>query len=202
MLGRIMAVPPKKTNYDRALEKYGPGPKALRWRNYRTAAVRYRSLLVGLEIQHKSVLDVGCGMGDLLPYLHAQTQNFSYLGVDINKDFIDIARQRYEGHDFKVLDPFTSALGTTYDIVVLSGALNANEENWLENRKRKISALYELANEAAVFNMAGGLEELPNTEQIAYASVRDILDFCSTLTPNLVLQTQYLAKDFTITLFK
>lgn len=39
-----------------------------------------------------SVLDIGCGFGNLLEYL---PKNISYLGVDINQNYINHAKKRY-----------------------------------------------------------------------------------------------------------
>jgi hypothetical protein len=50
--------------------------------------------------------------------------------------------------------------------------------------------------------MAGGLKPIPNDSLIAYADAQEIFDFCRTLTPRVILRTEYLAKDFTIVMFK
>jgi hypothetical protein len=141
-------------------------------------------------------------MGDLLPFIYAKAEKFDYLGVDIVPEFIEVAKKRYEGHDFRVLDPFTEDVGRNFDIVVLCGALNANKTDWLENRKTKIKRLYELADKCVAFNMAASFEQVQQDQRVAYANPKEILDFCSTLTPRIILKTHYHPKDITIVLFK
>src|SRR4051812_3519851 len=86
--------------YQRALDTYGEGPQGLHWVDYQSMAVRFRNLVADLDIKGRSILDAGCGMGDLLPYLHAKHDDFKYLGMDINPNVIKIAKRRYEGNDF------------------------------------------------------------------------------------------------------
>jgi SAM-dependent methyltransferase len=188
-------------SYGDAFKEHGESPKALHWTNYRSQALRLRILVADLEIEGKTILDAGCGMGDLLPFLYTKSANFTYLGVDIEPQFIKIAKKRYEGEQFKVFDPFTKPLGS-FDLVLSSGVMNSNISNWLEARKQMISALFEQATEALAFNMAGGFEPAHTSGRIAYANAQDILDFCKALSPNIKLRYDYHPEDFTITIFK
>src|SRR4051812_34269584 len=120
--------------YQDAFKLYGASPKSLQWYTYRSAALRFRELITDVPIENKSILDVGCGMGDLLPFLYAKSPDFRYLGVDVSEDFINIAKKRYEGHEFMVADPFKKDLGRTFDIVLLSGVLNIKVPNYVEER--------------------------------------------------------------------
>lgn len=51
-------------------------------------------------LKKKSILDIGCGTGTLLEYIKPG----SYLGIDINSDFINLAKKKYPGFNFKVLN--------------------------------------------------------------------------------------------------
>lgn len=188
-------------DYDKALTQFGPGPKALLWWDYKSMALRFRELVKELDIEGKTILDAGCGLGDLLPYLYARSDNFKYLGVDRKKEFIEIAKKRYEGHDFQVGDPFNRRIGL-FDVVLSSGVMNGNARNWLAKRKRMIANLYDQTGEILAFNMAGGIKPIPNDSLIAYADADEIAGFCRTLTPRVELRTGYLPKDFTIVMRK
>jgi len=188
-------------DYEKSLERFGPGPKALLWWDYRSMALRFRELVKDVPIEGKTILDAGCGMGDLLPYLYAESTNFKYLGVDKNKAFVEIAKKRYEGHDFKVGDPFNGRIGM-FDVVLSSGVMNGNTKNWLAKRKKMIASLFDQTGEVLAFNMAGGLRPIPNDSLIAYADAREIADFCQSLARKVVLKTDYLDKDFTVVMYK
>lgn len=188
-------------DYDKSFERFGAGPKALLWWDYRSMALRFRELVSEVPVHGKSILDAGCGLGDLLPYLYAKSPDFRYLGVDKKKEFIEIAKQRYEGHEFKVGDPFNQQLGM-FDAVLSSGVMNGNVDNWLAKRKKMIANLFDQTGEVLAFNMAGGFKRPPDDSLIAYADPAEILEFCKTLSPRVVLKANYLKNDFTIVMFK
>lgn len=190
-----------REDYSNSLAQYGPGPKALLWWDYRSMAIRFRELVRDVPVDGKTILDAGCGMGDLLPYLYAKAPNFNYLGVDKTSDFIEIAKKRYEGHNFKVGDPFKKKVGT-FDVVLSSGVMNGNYDGWLERRKQMISALFEQTGEVLAFNMAGGLKPIRDDSLIAYADAAEIFEYCKTLSSRVILRSQYLDRDFTIVMFK
>lgn len=192
---------PRREDYGQALKNYGPGPKALLWWDYRSMAIRFRELVRDVPVEGKSILDAGCGMGDLLPYLYAKSVNFNYLGVDRSKDFIKIAKQRYEGHQFKVGDPFRRP-ERLYDVVISSGVMNGNVDNWMAVRQQMIASLWDQTGEVLAFNMAGGLKPARRNSLIAYADAREVFGFCKTLAKHATLNTRYLHNDFTIVMSK
>src|SRR5579862_30247 len=188
-------------DYDKSLAEFGPGPKALLWWDYRSMAIRFRELVKDVPIKGRYIMDAGCGLGDLIPFLYAKSPEFRYLGVDKKPEFIKIAQARYEGHDFKVGDPFKHRLGL-FDVVISSGVMNGNVKDWRQKRLKMIANLFDQTGEALAFNMAGGLRPMPPDSLIAYADAREIFDFCKTLTRHTHLNTSYLHNDFTIVMFK
>jgi len=189
-------------SYQNSFAQHGESPKALQWSSYKAAAIRYTQLVADLNIENKSILDVGCGMGDLLPYLYSKNLDFDYLGVDIVPDFIEIAKKRYLGSAFDVFNPFDDELTQTYDIIVSSGTMNIKTPGWENRRKMMIEHLYKYANEALAFNMAGWMQESSEGKKIAFAHIPDIFEFCRSLTPKVILRNHYNAKDFTIVMYK
>ena len=190
-----------KEDYDWSLQQFGPGPKALLWWDYRSMAIRFRELVKDVPVDGKSIMDAGCGLGDLLPFLYAKSVNFRYIGYDRKPEFIDEAKKHFEGHDFKIGDPFNNRLGL-YDVVISSGAMNGNAKNWLKKRKKMIANLFDQTGEVLAFNMAGGLKPIASDALIAYANADEIYQYCRTLAADVRLNTSYLDKDFTITMFK
>jgi SAM-dependent methyltransferase len=188
-------------DYDKSLEQFGPGPKALLWWDYRSMAIRFRELVRDVPVEGMTVMDAGCGLGDLLPYLYSKSVNFRYTGYDLKPEFLDYAKRHYEGHDFKVGDPFHNRLGL-FDIVISSGVMNGNVKGWLRKRQKMIANLFDQTGVALAFNMAGGLRPIPDDSLIAYADANEIYEFCKTLTKHVEMNTRYLDKDFTITMFK
>jgi SAM-dependent methyltransferase len=167
-----------------------------------SAAKQYHQIVKGIDFENKTVLDAGCGMGDLLPYIYSKSLNFDYLGLDVVPEFIDIAIKRYEGHRFMVEDPFSDRFKQHFDVVISCGVMNHNSINWLDNRKKMIAKLFSLSNQVLVFNMTGGFYNSKEVKNIAYASITEIFNFCSQLSTKIILRAQYDENNFTIVLFK
>jgi SAM-dependent methyltransferase len=83
--------------YERLLRQHGRTPRALAERSSDKDQEFYEHLFDGVELpEHLSVLDIGCGMGDLIDFLQLrQAQIDSYLGIDLVGAFIDICQKEY-----------------------------------------------------------------------------------------------------------
>lgn len=78
------------------------------------------------------VLDVGCGLGDLL----AATRPSRGLGVDISPATIELARARHPHLEFRAAEAETLDLGgETFDAVVLSDAVGHLDDVWAVFRR-------------------------------------------------------------------
>lgn len=190
--------------YRRNFNKYGVSPKALKWKDTHAQDRRLKEIVKDIDFEGKSVLDVGCGFGDLIPYISAKTDNFKYTGIDIVPEFIEFAKSKYPQHEFQALDYFSKPTSETYDIVISSGTLNNRTQDPMEDRKKNISTLFEHAREVLAFNMAGGYPQPQNSDKssIYYADSRLVVDYCLQLSSKVVLRHNYHPKDFTILLFR
>lgn len=66
------------------------------------------------------ILDYGCGVGDLVPFLLSNYKDFNYVGVDINEKFIDDAKRTYSGYDFRKIDS-PLEIDAEFDVIVALG---------------------------------------------------------------------------------
>ena len=188
----------KKRSYAKSYQRHNGGVRSLQWANYRAAAIRLRELVQNIPLEGKRILDIGCGFGDLIPFIAAQTLNFTYTGVDLLHEFTEEAQKRYPECKFVTADYFSKPFGT-FDVIFCSGALNGRGDA-IEERKRKIQKMFNNAKEVLIFNMAGGTN-IQNSEnsKLFYADSTDILSFCISLTPKIIFKQHY---HFTITMFK
>jgi len=193
----------KLNSYRASLAKYGVSPRALKWKTKEAALVRYRELFWDLDIEGKSILDVGCGFGDIINFLKSKTNNFSYFGIDLVPEFIEIARRNHPEANFVIGDFFSYKFERSFDIVVCCGALNSALEN-LESRFEAIKKMFSLASWALSFNMAGNHPQPLNKKggRVYYVDSLEVLNFCFSLTSNLIFRHHYREKDFTIVMFK
>src|SRR6185295_376051 len=83
--------------YERLLRQHGRTPQALAERADDKDLEFYQHLFHGIELPNTlSVLDIGCGMGDMIDFLQLrQTSIRSYLGIDLVGPFVDLCRLEY-----------------------------------------------------------------------------------------------------------
>lgn len=107
----------------RHLEKvqnfYETAPTELRWgaRGYRTLLAHYYNLIVPADA---SVLEIGCGSGELLARLKAARKT----GVDLSPKQIAAARRRVPEAQFHVGAGELVELNGTFDVIIISDTLN------------------------------------------------------------------------------
>lgn len=69
--------------------------------------------------KNTSILDVGCGPGNVAQYLLQQHSDFNILGIDIAPNMITLAEKNNPSATFKVMDALSlPKLNTTYDGIV------------------------------------------------------------------------------------
>lgn len=194
----------KINEYKGKFQTHGVWIKSLKWNSYKTAALRYKEIVNNLPLEGKSVLDVGCWFGDIIPYINSRADIFSYLWVDMMQEFIDVAKQKYPDFDFVLGDYFGEyTTKKRFDIVLCCGALNSNLVNVVSYRKKNIKKMFDSAKECMVFNMAWWFDiKNKKDSKVYYADVQDIFKYCLSLTKKIILKTQYSEKDFTIYMFK
>lgn len=67
-----------------------------------------------------SLLDYGCGIGDLLKYLEDNGKNLSdYIGLDINNKFIQFAKKSYPDNKFKKITKVEDITGKWDNVCVI-----------------------------------------------------------------------------------
>jgi ubiquinone/menaquinone biosynthesis C-methylase UbiE len=66
------------------------------WYNNETQYKRFDEIIkIGIK-NNDTVLDFGCGLGDLYTYCRENNLYINYIGVDINKKFININNKKFE----------------------------------------------------------------------------------------------------------
>jgi SAM-dependent methyltransferase len=111
--------------YEEFLSAHNDDARKVAWRSKFDQELRFETLLEALDDDGPfSILDVGCGLGDLFAYLNRTGRDADYLGVDIVPAMVERARERHPDGRFEVLDLLTQTPEpSTFDIVVASGSL-------------------------------------------------------------------------------
>ncbi|PTN11640.1 class I SAM-dependent methyltransferase [Nitrosomonas aestuarii] len=176
--------------------------ESLGWRNAESQQIRYAVLARVGNLNGASILDVGCGYGDLKAYLDLHYTDYDYIGIDQQPEFIAEAKARYNGFlctAFYQTD-FSTARLPHVDYVFASGVLNyrCNKEQFYADM---ICKLYHSARVALAFNMLDK-NHFPRHKLLIGHDCDSILTFCHTLSSQVECISDYLEDDFTVFMYR
>lgn len=105
-----------------------------------------------VPFENHSILDVGCGTGDLYEYL-LQFENVHYTGIDVFEEGIKKAKRKFPDGNFQHQD-FLTIEEAQYDFVLSSGALTTklHTDNY-EVLYSWVKKMWEIAQVGVVFNL-------------------------------------------------
>jgi SAM-dependent methyltransferase len=191
--------------YNKLLEEHGDSPQALGWSKNRQK-LRFKKLLDGIELgQQDTVLDFGCGFGDLYSFLKDNNYNYkSYTGIDINQKLVEMGQNKYSDIDLRVLDIFDNSSYEqlpNFDFVAASGVFNIKVENQDEFVKKSIKLLFNKTNKVLALNFLSDKVDYP-TKDSFHHSPEKMISYISTLTKRYTLRNDYMPFEFTVYLYK
>lgn len=136
-----------------------------------------------------TLLDVGCGLGDLAHYLYLYgLYSVRYYGIDILPEMIRAARRKYPAAIFENVDFFSPAFSRRFDYIFCSGALNIRTEKTYNEYTlfvmRFIKKMYDLSDRGCGINLLAseGKEYFPDDKSFYYADRKEITEFCRSLS--------------------
>lgn len=200
-----------KAHYGELYRRHGASHQSVQWSSRETQERRFDVLcdVIGAD---DAVIDLGCGLGDLLGYLR-QRKGFTgrYLGLDFVPDFVEHATRAYASDSaagFAELDVTRDPLPAGYDVVVTSGMFNNRiHDNW-GFLVATLQAMFGAARKAAAFNLMSSYVDYQAPE-LYYCDPLRIFDHLKrNVTPLVSLRHDYRVKpesipfEFSVYLFK
>ena len=176
------------------------------WHSLDAQQNRFQALCQPLNLMNKSILDLGCGYGDLKRYvdkLNDQPPNINkhisnYIGVDQHKAFIKSARLQFinSAKTKFIKADFSNMTLPKVDIVMASGSLNyySREKDYLQ---KLIIKMYNSASYAVAFNLLD-CRHFTSSKLLIAHDPQEILEFCRLICVDSQLFDNYEKNDFTI----
>ena len=142
------------TPYREAVEKFGTGFDATLWSTPEAQQRRFAVLADMLPMQGRTVVDAGCGPGDLAVFLRRKRIRFKrYIGIDgVEKIVHAAAARKLPKCEFRQADLVRHAgiIGEYEpDVVVFSGTLNTMTE---QTARTLLGHAFDVAQVGVVFN--------------------------------------------------
>lgn len=173
---------------------------ALGWRDDESQVIRFKALAEIADLNHQSVLDAGCGYGDLYNYLKELYPHLgNYCGIEQIPELLDEALRRcpdIEATSF-ISGNFMTRRLPLMDYVLACGSLNysSSDPHFIY---KAISRLYDSCTKGLAFNILSQIS--PNDLLITYQP-EDIRHYCLTLSRKVVLKNDYADDDFTVFIY-
>ena len=107
--------------YNSSLEKYGEEDfRALTWSDPKgqSAQFRYDVMNQIINFNDKNIIEFGCGWGSFFDFGFICK---SYLGLDINSNFINLAKTKHKNREFHLGDCLSFKNNKKFDLAISSG---------------------------------------------------------------------------------
>lgn len=191
-------------HYHRHRIKRFPDSKvgALGYRGEESQSRRFAALAQVGDLNSCSMLDIGCGHGDLKGFADQRFHGFRYIGIDHMPEFIAAARSLYGQRPscYFFQTDFTTAALPRSDYVFASGVLSYRcaDRNF---HFAMIAKMYSAAIRGLAFNMLDAAK-FPEHELLIGHDPEKVLAYCQTLSPDVKLIRGYLEDDFTLLMYR
>lgn len=145
------------------------------------------------------VVDVGCGFGDMLPYLRRTGFTGKYIGLDFVDEFIDAAMRKHArdtNSTFFVFDVLGSDAIPACDVAIQSGIFNnalPGEQNWIFVTKC-LKKMADSSRKSIAFNALSTLVEFQDPD-LFYVNPGKIMELCRSLMPFVSMRQDYLLRE-------
>ena len=172
---------------------------ALGWSDPQSQLTRFKVLSEIADLNCSSVMDAGCGHGDLCPYLKALYPDCRYLGIEQIPELMETALERYGNLPETIFlqgNFITSPLPVT-DYILVCGSLNYSSSD-PEYIYKAIRKLFENCRIGLGFNL---LSRVSKPGLLRSYNADDIFHYSKNLSANVKLIEDYSEDDFTIFMY-
>lgn len=186
-----------KQHYQNLLKQYGANHNAVQHVSEYSQQARFE-IFWQLLGPTDSIIDLGCGLADMLPFFRAKGFTGRYLGLDLVPEFIEIAQTRFKDDkhaEFQCFDVVTDFLPTDYDHVLISGIFNNKFDDNLHFLTYTITQAFTAAKMSVMFNALSDYVEYQDSDLHYYSPLTLFDTFKRQLTPFITLKHDYVTKE-------
>lgn len=167
----------------------------------RAQRMRFEAFLIDHDLTGKSILDVGCGLGDLWGHLRAKGIECEYFGTDISQEMIRQCRTRFPETSFEVCNILEWNPARQFDYVVAFGIHNIKVDGAAELLDRVTRRQFDLCRYAAHTSILTDRYSGFGPQAQSWRA-EEGLSLALGITPFVVLRHDYLPNDFSLTLYR
>lgn len=188
--------------FHKNFSEFGYSPKTLGWLKGKQD-IRFNILTSEYDFNNKTVLDIGCGFGDLNKTLSEKFSNYQYIGCDLCPDLLNEGKKHFPNAVFYEGDFLSLTIPHSIDWAVASGPFNHffEKNNNYEFIKSCMQKAFHIAADGFSFDFIGDRVDYKENH-IFYSNPETILSFAYELSQNVILKSNYMPFEFSIFVFK
>jgi ubiquinone/menaquinone biosynthesis C-methylase UbiE len=190
--------------YNGRFGQFGHDVKAVGWGSTESQQLRFAILCRGVSLAGARVLDVGCGLGDFVPWAESRFgADFDYVGLDLSGDLVQAARARFGTPRRSFLEgTLHSALEIgRFDVVVMSGTLTFRTSDNEGTMRAMLAQAFARCDGVVSANFLSCYVDyqLPKNHHFA---PEQVFAYARTLTPYVTLYHDYPLHEFSVQLHR
>jgi len=189
--------------YSERYNEFGYDPKTLGW-NKGKQDLRFDILTSQFDLNEMSILDIGCGFGDLNKFLSTKNIDYSYYGIDIVEKLIIEAQERYSSDKIKFkCGDFLKEEIDFFDYAIGSGIFNFkldNEDNYTYI-ERVIDKAFSNCRIGVAFDFLTDKVDF-QYDHTFHSAPEKIISMIFKYTRNIIFRNDYMPFEFSVFLFK
>lgn len=186
------------------VKKHKSNYKSVNWGSIESQELRFKKLIEIGNLEKKSILDVGCGTGDMFSYIQKKKINVEYNGVDITPKMIELCKERFpqNKNQFKCIDILTlDNASMQYDYVLASGIFYLLIEDPLDIALELIHKMFSFSRKGLAFNSLSSWSKKSEDTEF-YMDPIELLQLLKNHYSKMVFIHNYHPSDFTFYLYK
>ncbi len=189
--------------YNKRLEEHGFSINALASGNNERRNLRFK-VLTEIGIQNgDTVLDLGCGFGDLHNYFTQNNIDIKYIGIDINEKIIALGKEMNPTIDIRVLDILNDTIEDKIDYIVSTSSFNNklfddDNYNFIENLLKKC---YSYAKKGVAIDFLSSYVDFKINDDVFYYEPEKLLNTAKKITKRVCVRHDYELFEFCVYIF-
>ncbi|QUC64452.1 class I SAM-dependent methyltransferase [Nitrosopumilus sp. K4] len=186
--------------YQQLFDEYGVSPQSLGWGpNKGKQSIRFKILCQIGELSNTSILDVGCGFGDLFGYLRYQKIKVNYHGIDINKNLVNVGKIIYPSSSLECRDFEKKKFKKKFDWVLASGI--TSHGSTYPHLTSIMKEMFRICKKGFSINFVSDNVDY-RTKDLFYSSSEKIISITKSISNRFILRHDYMPFEFTLYVYK
>jgi len=200
-------------HYEGCFDKHGDSHLGVDWPKLEDVDKRYKVMIDLIRLDSEdpdkvSLLDFGCGTGELNTYLKKNNHSeIDYAGLDISAKFISHCRAKFPENQFYVRNLLDEGVQIpSFDYWVMNGVFTEKRELSFDEMwdyfKKMIIKAYNLTNRGVAFNLMSKNVDWER-DDLFHVSLDQLSEFlCQQVSRDFVIRNDYGLYEYTTYVYK